>query len=164
MLFILGPSVSVWKLRNGEFRNSKFQNSLFRLGNFGTVQVFSARGFKQTVQVFWLGNFEMMTFKAFKCEIRNGELRNGILWILDFDSLRLLISGWDAKRGFRYSKDPKRQNCFKRLHDFSVLDTRDDLFGPDFFFQNFFRFGSVIGLTLWHYDRFSKFYGKMFFS
>ncbi|UZO08621.1 uncharacterized protein OCT59_028874 [Rhizophagus irregularis] len=104
MLFILGPSVSVWKLRNGEFRNSKFQNSLFRLGNFGTVD------FENSSSVFCSG-LQNKRFK-FKCEIRNGELRNGILWILDFDSLRLLISGWDAKRGFRYSKDPKRQNCF----------------------------------------------------
>ncbi|CAB4430304.1 unnamed protein product [Rhizophagus irregularis] len=105
MLFILGPSVSVWKLRNGEFRNSKFRNGLFRLGNFGTVDfensssVFGSGLRNKRFKYFGLGTSKWRLLKRFKCEIRNGELRNGILWILDFDSLRLLISGWDAKKG-----------------------------------------------------------------
>ncbi|CAB4430040.1 unnamed protein product [Rhizophagus irregularis] len=129
MLFILGPSVSVWKLRNGEFRNSKFRNGLFRLGNFGTVDfensssVFGSGLRNKRFKYFGLGTSKWRLLKRFKCEIRNGELRNGILWILDFDSLRLLISGWDAKKGFRF-RYSKILNGFVELgHLVSVLES-----------------------------------------
>ncbi|CAB4429878.1 unnamed protein product [Rhizophagus irregularis] len=67
------------------------------------VPAFPVTHFEGSSISFGLVKFEMMV-KVFRL---GASKRNGTLWILDFDSLRLLIPGWDAERGIcrlQYSK------------------------------------------------------------
>ncbi|CAB4430046.1 unnamed protein product [Rhizophagus irregularis] len=111
-------------------------------------------------------NFQMIIF------VGNGSFRKDFRrWLLQSsgrDILRFFRSLWTYEilflTGLFNTKEHDHQDCLR--HRLITAQRYRFLFLKSQYVNkpNLFRFRSVIGLTLWHYDRFSKFYGKMFFS
>ncbi|CAB4429879.1 unnamed protein product [Rhizophagus irregularis] len=88
--------------RFSHFRSPILEVPAFSVTHFESFRI-SGTHFEGSSISFGLVKFEMMV-KVFRL---GASKRNGTLWILDFDSLRLLIPGWDAERGIcrlQYSK------------------------------------------------------------